>query len=179
MAVCRQLRSSRGIRRAARVWRGSDAVCHRSGTVAAGAASSGSTGAGPNAALPHRHHDRERPLRVDCRPTGTTADRHPSRLALALRSCPSLTGSFPSSPVAQLARSNVGRWPGPGFPGGRRKLTLAGSAVALKVSFLAGPRTDTGGQERSSGMVGRTTAPVHATSSDLPCCTARARPGDG
>lgn len=38
-------------------------------------------------------------------------------------------------------------WPGPGFPGGRGKLTLAGSAIASKVRFLAQPRTHTGGQK--------------------------------
>ncbi len=39
-------------------------------------------------------------------------------------------------------------WPLPGFPGGCRKLTLAGTAIALKVSFLALPRTHTGGHEQ-------------------------------
>ena len=53
-------------------------------------------------------------LGVDCRPTLTTADRHPIFAALALWSCPSVTGSFLSGPVAQPARSNVGRWPGAG-----------------------------------------------------------------
>ena len=32
-------------------------------------------------------------------------------------------------------------WPGPGFPGGCRQLTLAGRAILSKVSFLALPRT--------------------------------------
>jgi hypothetical protein len=36
-------------------------------------------------------------------------------------------------------------WPGPGLAGGHRKLTLAGRAIALKVSLLAPPRTHTGG----------------------------------
>jgi len=39
-------------------------------------------------------------------------------------------------------------WPGPGFPGGLRKLTLAGTAIWPKVIFLAPPRTHTGGQNR-------------------------------
>ncbi|WP_158289068.1 hypothetical protein [Rubrivivax albus] len=42
-----------------------------------------------------------------------------------------------------------GNWPGPGFPGDRRKLTLAGGAIALKVNFLPPPRTHTDGQERA------------------------------
>jgi hypothetical protein len=42
-----------------------------------------------------------------------------------------------------------GSWPGPGFPGDRRKLTLAGGAIAPTVRFLAPPRTHTGGQEPS------------------------------
>ena len=36
---------------------------------------------------------------VDCRPTRTTADQHPIFAALALRSCPQVTGSLLSSPV--------------------------------------------------------------------------------
>jgi hypothetical protein len=43
--------------------------------------------------------------------------------------------------------SGLVHWPLPGFPGGCRKLTLAGMAIALKVSFLALPRTHTGGQQ--------------------------------
>ena len=35
----------------------------------------------------------------------------------------------------------------PGFPGDRRKLTLAGRAIAPKVSFLPPPLTHTGVQE--------------------------------
>lgn len=35
-----------------------------------------------------------------------------------------------------------------GFPGRCRKLTLAGGTIAPKVSFLAPPRTQTGGHER-------------------------------
>ena len=35
----------------------------------------------------------------------------------------------------------VGSWPLPGFPGGCRKLTLAGRAIASRVRFLASPRT--------------------------------------
>ena len=41
-------------------------------------------------------------------------------------------------------------WPGPGFPGGHPKQTLAGWAVALKVIFLAPRRIHTGGQLRTS-----------------------------
>ena len=44
--------------------------------------------------------------------------------------------------------TNFRNWPGPGFPRGLRKLTLAGRAVAPKVSFLAPPRTHAGGQLR-------------------------------
>ncbi len=42
-------------------------------------------------------------------------------------------------------------WRLPGFPGGCRKLTLAGTAIAPKVSFLALPRTHTRGRERTTG----------------------------
>ena len=41
-------------------------------------------------------------------------------------------------------------WPGPGFRGGRRKLTLASRAIASIVNFLAPPRTHTGRQLPSS-----------------------------
>jgi hypothetical protein len=41
----------------------------------------------------------------------------------------------------------VSGWSGPGFPGDRRKLTLAGRAIAPKVSFPAPPRTHTGGHD--------------------------------
>lgn len=41
---------------------------------------------------------------------------------------------------------NVRSWPGPGFPGVCRKLTLAGMAAAPKISFQAPPRTHAGGQ---------------------------------
>ncbi len=40
-------------------------------------------------------------------------------------------------------------WPGPGLLCGRRKLTLAGRAVAPKVIFLARPRIHTTGQEQT------------------------------
>jgi len=46
--------------------------------------------------------------------------------------------------------TKVRLWPGPGFLGGRPKLTSAGRAIAPKVNFLAPPRTHTGGQFRSS-----------------------------
>ena len=45
------------------------------------------------------------------------------------------------------SRSEVGR--DRVSPGGRRKLTLAGRAMAPKVSFRAPPRTHTGGQLQS------------------------------
>ena len=48
-----------------------------------------------------------------------------------------------------------GSWPGPGFPGRRSKLTLAGAANTPKVRFLAPPRTHTGGHELSSDRLGR------------------------
>ena len=38
-------------------------------------------------------------------------------------------------------------WPSPGLPEGHRKLTLAGQAHPDEVSFLAPPRTHTGGQQ--------------------------------
>jgi hypothetical protein len=38
-------------------------------------------------------------------------------------------------------------WPVPGSPRGRRKLTLAGGAIAPKVGFLALPRTHTPGHQ--------------------------------
>jgi hypothetical protein len=44
-------------------------------------------------------------------------------------------------------------WPLPGFPGGCRKLTLAGTAIAPKVSFLALPCTHTCGQEQPYSQV--------------------------
>ena len=37
-------------------------------------------------------------------------------------------------------------WPGPGFPWGRRKLTLPGQAIEPKVSSLARPRIHSDGQ---------------------------------
>jgi hypothetical protein len=43
----------------------------------------------------------------------------------------------------------VRNWPGPGLSCGRRKLALAGSAVAPKVRFLAWPRTHAAGHNRS------------------------------
>jgi len=48
------------------------------------------------------------------------------------------------------------KWPEPGFPGSRSKLTLAGGAIAPKVRFLAPPRTHPVGQERvlASGRFG-------------------------
>ena len=51
---------------------------------------------------------------------------------------------------------NGRNWPGPGFPGGRRKLTLTGRAIAPKVSFLAPPRTHTDGQERAVALLRHT-----------------------
>jgi hypothetical protein len=39
-------------------------------------------------------------------------------------------------------------WPGPGFRGGRRKLTLADKSIAPKVSSLTRRRAHTAGQER-------------------------------
>jgi hypothetical protein len=48
-----------------------------------------------------------------------------------------------------MALVYVGSWPGPGFHGRCRKLTLAGKAIAAEVSFLAPPPTHTGGQKRS------------------------------
>lgn len=38
-------------------------------------------------------------------------------------------------PAMKLPVVADGKWPGPGFPGGRRKLTLAGRAIAPRVSF--------------------------------------------
>ena len=40
-------------------------------------------------------------------------------------------------------------WPGPGFHLDRRKLIVAGKAIAPKVRFLAPPRTPTDGHEPS------------------------------
>ena len=54
----------------------------------------------------------------------------------------------------QRGRMNAGKWPGSGFPGGRRKLTLPGRAIEPKVSLLAPPRTHTGGQVQTSEEVG-------------------------
>jgi len=42
---------------------------------------------------------------ADCRPTRTTADRHPKFVAQARQCCPYVTGSLPSGSVAQPARS--------------------------------------------------------------------------
>jgi len=58
----------------------------------------------------------------------------------------SVYGSYSSG--AMTDRS----WPRPGFPGDHRKQTLAGRAISLKVSFLAPPRTHTGGQEWTVGQ---------------------------
>jgi hypothetical protein len=55
---------------------------------------------------------------------------------------------------------NARQWPVPGFSGCRRKLTLAGNAIAPKVSFLAPPRTHNGGH-LPSVMVGRFGAGQH------------------
>jgi hypothetical protein len=49
--------------------------------------------------------------------------------------------------AGKLPAINFGSWPGLGFPGDRRKLTLAGRALAPKVIVLAQRRTHTGGQE--------------------------------
>ena len=57
-----------------------------------------------------------------------------------------LTRSDASNPPL----ANVCKCPGPGLPGDRRKLTLAGRAIAPKVSFLPPPRTHTDGHFRSS-----------------------------
>ena len=43
-------------------------------------------------------------------------------------------------------------WPRPGFLGGRRKLTLAGRAIAPKASFLAPPPAHTVGHKPSFAM---------------------------
>ena len=59
---------------------------------------------------------------------------------------------YTDSRAGVLYAEKVCSWPGPGFPGGRRKLTLAGRTIAPKVSFLAPPRTHTGGQERPVGL---------------------------
>ena len=40
-------------------------------------------------------------------------------------------------------------WPGPGFPGDRRKLTMPGRAIAPKVRFVAPARTHTDGHQQS------------------------------
>lgn len=39
------------------------------------------------------------------------------------------------------ASTSTRLWPGPGFPGNRCKLTLAGRSIAPKVSYLPPPRT--------------------------------------
>ena len=57
--------------------------------------------------------------------------------------------------VSSLGTASVRSWPRPDFPGGHRKQTLAGRAISLKVSFLAAPRTHTGGQERAPGVIAR------------------------
>lgn len=46
-------------------------------------------------------------------------------------------------------------WPGPGFPGGCRKLTLAGGTIASSVRFLAPPRNHTGGHFQPYDRSGR------------------------
>jgi len=57
-----------------------------------------------------------------------------------------------SDPASLIERKTDRSWPGPGFPGGRRKLTLAGRTIAPIVTFLAPPRTHTGGQKRPVGL---------------------------
>lgn len=56
--------------------------------------------------------------------------------------------TYQSTPKRSLLDTRS--WPGPGFPGGHPKQTLAGWAVALKVIFLAPRRIHTGGQLRTS-----------------------------
>jgi hypothetical protein len=51
--------------------------------------------------------------------------------------------------AAKLTIANGRNWPGPGFLGDRSKLTLAGRAIAPKVSFPPSPRTHTGSQKRT------------------------------
>ena len=56
-----------------------------------------------------------------------------------------------------LARRTFGclddrKWPGPGSPRERRKLTLVGGAIAPKVGFLAPPRTHADGQTLTTGV---------------------------
>lgn len=56
---------------------------------------------------------------------------------------------------------------GTGSPRGRRKLTLAGSAIAPKVGFLAPPRTHTDGQKQPL----RQAKDSHSTSGGGPACS--------
>jgi hypothetical protein len=60
------------------------------------------------------------------------------------RSPASRQGEMPGSGLLCVAA-----WPGPGFPGNRRKLTLASREIEPKVSFLPPSRTHTCGHERT------------------------------
>jgi hypothetical protein len=59
-----------------------------------------------------------------------------------------------------LSASNVCFGRRPGFPGGHRKQTLAGRAISLKVSFLAPPRTHTGGHDQPHSFATRSSRSI-------------------
>lgn len=66
--------------------------------------------------------------------------------------CP-VAAVLSEQPLARRSsdRSDDRKWPGPGFPGGRCKLTLAGGTITSSVSFLAQPRIHTGGHQQVFG----------------------------
>ena len=82
-----------------------------------------------------------------------------ARPSLRLRVIPLLSVRHWLSPVREGrlcgTASTDRNWPGPGFSWGRRKLTLAGRAHAAKVSFLARPRTHSGGHYEKSSVMTR------------------------
>ena len=99
---------------------------------------------------------------IGCRPAQQDRERRLWRTDPFER--PSVYGGCTFKPVLAwrfFGRSDDWKWPRPGFPGARRKLSMPGRAIAPKVRFVAPARTHTGGHKLTLAAGGYPAARLH------------------